>query len=69
MLFVWVYAALPSIGGLELIEGLSGITWSGFDNHYFLFTYEETRDAFSIPHDIKILEEVRPTSIIAVAKR
>ncbi|WVQ76438.1 hypothetical protein IAR50_006105 [Cryptococcus sp. DSM 104548] len=37
---------------------LSGITWSGFDNLYFLFTYEDTRDAFSIPHDIRILEEV-----------
>ncbi|ODO01887.1 CMP/dCMP deaminase zinc-binding protein [Cryptococcus wingfieldii CBS 7118] len=37
---------------------LSGITWSGFDNIHFLFTYEDTRDAFSIPHDIKILEEV-----------
>ncbi|KAK8845319.1 hypothetical protein IAR55_006032 [Kwoniella newhampshirensis] len=37
---------------------LSGITWSGFDNHYFLFTYEDTRDTFNIPHDIKILEEV-----------
>ncbi|GMK54738.1 hypothetical protein CspeluHIS016_0113240 [Cutaneotrichosporon spelunceum] len=37
---------------------LSGITWSGFDNFYYLFTYEDTRDAFAIPHDIKILEEV-----------
>ncbi|RSH90436.1 hypothetical protein EHS25_001041 [Saitozyma podzolica] len=37
---------------------LSGITWSGFDNHYYLFTYEDTRDAFAIPHDIRILEEV-----------
>ncbi|KAL7422451.1 hypothetical protein Q5752_003099 [Cryptotrichosporon argae] len=37
---------------------LSGITWSGFDNHTFLFTYEDTRDAFAIPHDIRILEEV-----------
>ncbi|KAK6904531.1 CMP/dCMP deaminase zinc-binding protein [Kwoniella mangroviensis CBS 8886] len=37
---------------------LSGITWSGFDNHYFLFTYEDTRDAFNIPHDIRIVEEV-----------
>ncbi|KJE05644.1 CMP/dCMP deaminase zinc-binding protein [Cryptococcus gattii NT-10] len=37
---------------------LSGITWSGFDNHYFLFTYEDTRDAFNIPHDIRILEQV-----------
>ncbi|OWZ68770.1 hypothetical protein AYX14_02440 [Cryptococcus neoformans] len=37
---------------------LSGITWSGFDNHYFLFTYEDTRDAFNIPHDIRILEQI-----------
>ncbi|GAA6027120.1 hypothetical protein JCM8097_002406 [Rhodosporidiobolus ruineniae] len=37
---------------------LSGITWSGFKVFYFLFTYEDTRDAFSIPHDIDILQEV-----------
>ena len=37
---------------------LSGITWSGFDNFYYLFSYEETRDAFGIPHDIRILKEV-----------
>ncbi|WRT63475.1 uncharacterized protein IL334_000380 [Kwoniella shivajii] len=37
---------------------LSGITWSGFDNINFLFTYEDTKDTFNIPHDIKILEEV-----------
>src|SRR5690606_636522 len=37
---------------------LSGITWSGFDNFYYLFSYEQTRDAFDIPHDIRILREV-----------
>jgi tRNA(Arg) A34 adenosine deaminase TadA len=37
---------------------LSGITWSGFDNFYYLFSYEETRDTFNIPHDIRILREV-----------
>ncbi|MEP7240710.1 MAG: nucleoside deaminase [Devosia sp.] len=37
---------------------LSGITWSGFDNFYYLFSYEETRDVFAIPHDIRILREV-----------
>ncbi len=37
---------------------LSAITWSGFDNFYYLFSYEETRDAFGIPHDIRILKEV-----------
>jgi len=37
---------------------LSGITWSGFDNFYYLFSYEDTRDAFGIPHDIRILQEV-----------
>ncbi|BGP24626.1 hypothetical protein JCM10295v2_003544 [Rhodotorula toruloides] len=36
---------------------LSGITWGGFDNFYYLFTYEDTRDVFSIPYDIDILEE------------
>ncbi|BGP48173.1 hypothetical protein JCM10450v2_004045 [Rhodotorula kratochvilovae] len=37
---------------------LSGITWGGWDTFYYLFTYEDTRDAFAIPHDIRILEEV-----------
>lgn len=37
---------------------LSGITWSGFDNFYYLFTYEDTRDRFGIPYDIQILHEV-----------
>jgi len=37
---------------------LSGITWSGFDNFYHLFSYEQTRDAFGIPYDIRILREV-----------
>jgi tRNA(Arg) A34 adenosine deaminase TadA len=37
---------------------LSAITWAGFDNFAFLFGYEATRDAFNIPHDLKILLEV-----------
>lgn len=37
---------------------LSAITWSGFDNFSFLFRYEDTRDAFAIPHDLEILREV-----------
>ncbi|KAK8066532.1 hypothetical protein PG997_013279 [Apiospora hydei] len=37
---------------------LSGITWSGFDNFYHLFTYEDSRDRFGIPYDIEILQEV-----------
>jgi len=37
---------------------LSGITWSGFDNFSYLFSYEETRDSYGIPHDIRILREV-----------
>ncbi|CAJ0542845.1 Ff.00g002820.m01.CDS01 [Fusarium sp. VM40] len=37
---------------------LSGITWSGFKELYYLFTYEDSRDQFSIPYDIEILEEV-----------
>ena len=37
---------------------LSAITWAGFDNFYYFFTFEDSRDAFSIPHDLTILEEV-----------
>jgi tRNA(Arg) A34 adenosine deaminase TadA len=37
---------------------LSGITWGGFDTFYYLFSYEETRDAFAIPYDIAILRAV-----------
>ncbi len=37
---------------------LSAITWAGFDNFYYFFPYEDTKDNFNIPHDLKILEEV-----------
>jgi tRNA(Arg) A34 adenosine deaminase TadA len=37
---------------------LSAITWTGFDNFFYLFGYEATRDAFAIPHDLKILRAV-----------
>jgi tRNA(Arg) A34 adenosine deaminase TadA len=37
---------------------LSAITWGGYDNFYYLFSYEDSRDAFSIPHDLKMLTEV-----------
>lgn len=37
---------------------LSAITWTGFDNFYYLFGYADTKDTFNIPHDLKILEEV-----------
>ncbi|KGD94424.1 nucleoside deaminase [Rhizobium sp. YS-1r] len=37
---------------------MSAITWAGFDNFYSFFTHEDSRDAFAIPHDLKILKEV-----------
>jgi tRNA(Arg) A34 adenosine deaminase TadA len=37
---------------------LSGITWAGFNEFYYLFTYEDSRDLFAIPYDIDILEQV-----------
>ncbi|MDX3929387.1 MAG: nucleoside deaminase [Shinella sp.] len=37
---------------------LSAITWAGFDNFYYFFTHEDSRDSFAIPHDLKILKEV-----------
>ena len=36
----------------------SAITWSGYDNFYYLFSHEDSRDAFNIGHDLKILKEV-----------
>ena len=37
---------------------LSAITFSGFNNFYYLFPYESTSDEFNIPHDLNILKEV-----------
>ncbi|GIS77728.1 MAG: hypothetical protein CM1200mP13_10870 [Candidatus Pelagibacterales bacterium] len=37
---------------------LSAITFSGFDNFYYLFPYTATNDEFNIPQILKILKEV-----------
>ena len=37
---------------------LSAITFSGFDNFYYLFPYTATNDEFNIPHDLNILNQV-----------
>ena len=37
---------------------MSAITWAGFDNFYYFFSHEDSRDSFAIPHDLKILHEV-----------
>jgi tRNA(Arg) A34 adenosine deaminase TadA len=37
---------------------LSGITWGGFDNFFYLFSYEDTKNAFNIPHDLRMNEEI-----------
>jgi tRNA(Arg) A34 adenosine deaminase TadA len=37
---------------------LSAITWGGYDNFYYLFSHEQSRDSFAIPHDLRILKEV-----------
>lgn len=37
---------------------MSAITWAGFDNFYYLFSHADSRDAFAIPHDLRILHEV-----------
>jgi Cytosine/adenosine deaminases len=38
---------------------MSAITWAGFDNFYYFFSHEDSRDAFAIPHDLKILNHPR----------
>ncbi len=37
---------------------LSAITWAGFDNFFYFFSHENSRDSFAIPHDLRILGEV-----------
>ena len=37
---------------------MAAITWAGFDNFYYFFSYEDSRDSFAIPHDLRILKEV-----------
>jgi len=36
----------------------SAIAWAGFDNFYYFFSHEDSRDSFAIPHDLKILKAV-----------
>ncbi|PWW03886.1 tRNA(Arg) A34 adenosine deaminase TadA [Hoeflea marina] len=37
---------------------MSAITWAGFDNFFYFFSHEDSRDSFAIPHDLRILKEV-----------
>ena len=37
---------------------LSAITFSGFNNFYYLFPYESTSNKFNISHDLNILKEI-----------
>ncbi|CAA0098046.1 Guanine deaminase [Mycolicibacterium vanbaalenii] len=37
---------------------MSAITWAGFDNYYYFYSHEDSRDTFAIPHDLVILKEV-----------
>ena len=37
---------------------LSAVTWGGYDNFYYLFSHEDSRDSFNIGHDLRILKEV-----------
>ena len=37
---------------------LSGITWAGFDNFYYLFSHRDSEESFAIPYDIQILKAV-----------
>jgi len=36
----------------------SAIAWGGYDNFYYLFSHEDSRDAFQIGHDLKVLEQL-----------
>lgn len=36
----------------------SALAWSGFREIYYLFGYQDTKDAFNIPHDLKMVRDV-----------
>ena len=35
---------------------LPAITWAGYDNFYYLYSHEDSRDSFQIGHDLLILD-------------
>ncbi|MDF1609016.1 nucleoside deaminase [Hoeflea sp. YIM 152468] len=37
---------------------MSAIAWAGFDNFFYFFSHQDSRDSFAIPHDLKMLKEV-----------
>lgn len=37
---------------------LSSISWGGWDNFFYLFSYEETKNAYGIPYDLEMLHGV-----------
>lgn len=37
---------------------MSAIAWAGFDNYYYFYSHEDSRDSFAIPHDLVILKEL-----------
>jgi len=37
---------------------LGAITWGGWNNFFYVFSYEDSMDAFAIPHDIRLNEEI-----------
>ena len=37
---------------------ISALAWAGFRDIYYFFGYEQTQDAFNIPHDLRMLREV-----------
>ena len=37
---------------------MSAITWAGFDNYFYFFSHMDSKNAFGIPHDLKIMKEL-----------
>ncbi len=62
---LWERAEAPEPKGLLLLSThepctmcASAIAWAGIPSVAFLFSHEDSRDRFAIPHDLRILKEL-----------
>ncbi len=56
--YIPMFGIFLAFKSYDFSKGVFGSPWCGFDNFYYFFSHEDSREAFAIPHDLKILKEV-----------